>query len=397
MLEVTTVDERAVGGDPEAGPGRLPGLEEHPHARAVLEPALPPGVASHAYIFHGPAGTGKRAVARAFAAALLADGAPQEAGARGRVERGTHPDLTWVSPTGAAEMLVSDIDGPVVGAASRTPFESSRRVFVIEGADRMNDQAANRLLKTLEEPPPYVHMILLAEAREAVLETVASRCQAVRFDPLPADGMAAGLEAAGVEPLEALSCARLALGDGALAAWLAEPTGRSLRAAAERLVVAAARGNLGDRPWLELLEAAREEGQKAAQEVKLKVEEQAELLPQKERRRHQREGAESERRAERRERATRLDLALRLVELWLRDAWCLAEGAEGALYALDRREGLAELLAELPQGESGRGRGARLRAGVELTAETRLRLGLNVSEELALEVLTYRMHDLLSG
>ena len=53
----------------------LPGIDEHPHARALLLPALPPGEASHAYLFHGPAGSGKRAVARAFASALLTDGA----------------------------------------------------------------------------------------------------------------------------------------------------------------------------------------------------------------------------------------------------------------------------------------------------------------------------------
>ena len=65
-----------------------------------------------------------------------------------------HPDLTWVAPSGAAEMLVADIEEPVVAAATRTPFEARRRVFVIERAETMNDQAANRMLKTLEEPPP---------------------------------------------------------------------------------------------------------------------------------------------------------------------------------------------------------------------------------------------------
>ena len=113
---------------------------------------------SHAYLFHGPSGTGKRTVARAFAAALLTDGARDPDGVAERVARDTHPDLTWVTPSGAAEMLVGDIEEPVVAAATRTPFESSRRVFVIEGADAMNDQAANRMLKTLEEPPPFVHL-----------------------------------------------------------------------------------------------------------------------------------------------------------------------------------------------------------------------------------------------
>ena len=154
----------------------LPGIEEHPHARAVLLPALPPGEASHAYLFHGPAGAGKRAIARAFAAALLSDGAQDPEAAAERVERGTHPDLTWVIPSGASEMLVADIDEPVVAAAARTPFESRRRVFVLEGAETMHDATANRLLKTLEEPPAFVHLILLTSRPGEVLPTVASRC-----------------------------------------------------------------------------------------------------------------------------------------------------------------------------------------------------------------------------
>src|SRR3954470_4110060 len=105
-------------------------VDRHPHARAVLRAALPPaGHASHAYLFHGPAGAGKRDVARAFAAELLAEGAGDAENARARAMRGAHPDLTWVARSGAADMLVSDIDEPVVAAATRTPFESRRRVF----------------------------------------------------------------------------------------------------------------------------------------------------------------------------------------------------------------------------------------------------------------------------
>jgi DNA polymerase III subunit delta' len=101
----------------------LPGIDAHPHALAVLAPALrAQGSPSHAYLFHGPAGTGKRSIARAFAAALLADGARDAAGVAERIARGSHPDLTWVRPSGAAEMLVADIEEPVVAAATRTPF-----------------------------------------------------------------------------------------------------------------------------------------------------------------------------------------------------------------------------------------------------------------------------------
>lgn len=136
-------------------PDPLPATAAHPHARAVLTAALPPaGRPSHAYLFHGPAGAGKRDAARELAAALLADGAPDPVAVARRVNDGAHPDLTWVRPGGASELVVADIDEAVVAAAQRTPFEARRRVFVIERADAMNDAAANRMLKTLEEPPP---------------------------------------------------------------------------------------------------------------------------------------------------------------------------------------------------------------------------------------------------
>ena len=111
---------------------QLPGIDAQPHARAVLTPALAPGASpSHAYLFHGPAGTGKRALARAFAAALLEQGARSPDTVAERVMRDSHPDLVWVTPSGAAEMLVADIEQPVVAAATRTPFESARRIVII--------------------------------------------------------------------------------------------------------------------------------------------------------------------------------------------------------------------------------------------------------------------------
>ncbi|HEY5343795.1 MAG TPA: AAA family ATPase [Solirubrobacteraceae bacterium] len=377
----------------------LPGIDAHPHARAVLTPALGlggmpvrgrEGAPSHAYLFHGPAGTGKRAIARAFAAALLGDGARDPGAVAERVARGTHPDLTWVTPSGAAEMLVGDIEEPVVAAATRTPFESARRVFVIEGADRMNDQAANRMLKTLEEPPSFVHLLLLTDRREDVLPTIASRCQAVRFDPLPPARIAERLRelVENIEPERARACARLALGDARLAARLASDEGEALRAGAEEFVRSALSGRTAERRWTGLLDVAKGAGVAAGEAEEERLREELELVPGKERKRYEREGADARRRAERRARTQALDLTLRLSELWLRDVLCVAEGVPECVYAVDR---LTELTAD------ARGRdGVALRAGVELVQDTRLRLTLNVSEELALEALSYRVERRLA-
>jgi DNA polymerase-3 subunit delta' len=368
----------------------LPGIDAHPHARAVLGPVLSgEGRPSHAYLFHGPAGTGKRTIARAFAGALLADGARDRGSVAERVARDAHPDLTWVTPSGAAEMLVGDIEEPVVAAATRTPFESSRRVFVIEGVERMNDQAANRMLKTLEEPPSFVHLLLLSDRREDVLATITSRCQNVRFDPLPASVIAERLASkGGVEEQRAQACARLAFGDARLAARLAEEEGGALRASAEGFVRGALGGSTGGRPWIGLLDVAKAAGAKVGEDAQERVARELELVPSKERKRYEREGLDARRRGERRMRTRTLDLALRLAELWLRDVLCVCEGAPELVYAVDRR-------AELEHDARGRD-GVRLGEGIELLVDTRLSLSLNVSEELALEALAYRLEGLLA-
>jgi DNA polymerase III subunit delta' len=372
---------------PEEPVRGLPGIEAHPHARAVLGAALPPrGRPSHAYLLHGPAGAGKRTIARAFAGALLADGSADEDTARAaaeRVRRGTHPDLTWVRPSGAAEMLVGDIDEPVVAAAARTPFEASRRVFVIEGVETMNEQAANRLLKTLEEPPRYAHLVLVSDRKEEVMATIASRCVHVRFDAPTAEAIARGLMAQGacVEELHARACARLALGDAGRARMLAGEQGRALREAAEGYVRSALAGETGGRRWVDLLEAAKGAGVSAGERADARLREELEMAPSKERKRLEREAQDARRRAERRARAGALDRGLHVAELWLRDVVCVREGAGELVYAVDKT-------AEL-EGDAASCKGAR--RGIELVRETRARLGVNVGEDLALEALAYRL------
>jgi DNA polymerase III subunit delta' len=360
----------------------LAGTEDHPQARIVLSAALEAGP-SHAYLFHGPAGTGKRTVARAFAAELLAQGQPDPDEIRLRVSHGTHPDLTWVRPSGAHVMRVDDIDQAVVAAATRTPFEASRRVFVLERVDTMNDEVANRLLKTLEEPAHFVHLILLTDALGRVIETVVSRCQLVRFEPLPATRIAAALEAEGVETDVAAACARLALGNAARARLLASPEGTELRGEVESFAAAALDGEPGE-SWRPLLERAERRRAEAEEAVVAAGVERLELEPAgRERKAIERELEEAAKRDGRRARTEVLDLALTLTGLAFRDLVCLAEGAPEAVLASDR----AGALAERARARDSR----RLREAAERCEDVRQALELNVSEDLALSALGLRL------
>lgn len=356
----------------------------------MLEPALAPGGRpSHAYLFHGPGGSGKRSVAREVAASLLAEGSVDVTGARARVKSGSHPDLTWVSPSGAHEILVSDIDQPVIAAASKTPFESSRRVFVIERVDELGDEAANRMLKTLEEPAAFVHLILLTDRLVEVLPTIRSRCQLVRFEAPSVADIVSTLVAGGCSPDVADACARLSLGDASRAAELAAEEGALIRAGAERFALAVLGGRAAvDRAWIDLLRSVRARGEVLRVALEESRDAEVELFPRKERKRIETEWSERIRRTRRRTETGALDLGLQLVSLWFADLLYLSVGAEDLVRNTDRSSELHD---------SGAGPdAASLRAAIEQVEDTRQRFQLNVSEELACEALAYRLERTLN-
>jgi DNA polymerase-3 subunit delta' len=375
---------------PAPSPEFAAALEAHPHARLVLGAALA-DKPSHAYLFHGPAGTGKAAAARAFAAELLAGAESDPDAARIRAMHGSHPDLTWVEPSGVHVMRVEDIEEPVVAAATHTPFESSRRVFVLERVDTMNDEVANRLLKTLEEPAHFVHLILLTDQLGQVIDTVVSRCQLVRFDPLPRERIVERLESQGIPPEQADAAARLALGDGRRAEFLAADEGRALRADVEAMVRAALADADGTaEPWRALLERAEEARAQAEADIAKKRDERLELEPKdRERRALEKEFEEMAKRAGRRERTRVLDLGLELATLTFRDLVCVAEGAREAVLGTDR----IDALAPAAQARDAR----RLREAAELCEDVRQSLQLNVQEDLALTSLSLRLRRLVGS
>jgi DNA polymerase III subunit delta' len=366
---------------------------EQPAAQAALAAALAAPV--HAYLFAGPRGSGKRRAARAFAAELLADGAPDPSDARRRAlaDPSPHPDLVWLTPRGT-QHLVDDVRQQVITASAYRPFEGERRAFVIEAADAMADESQNALLRTLEEPAEFVHLILVTAEPELLLETVRSRCQPVRFSPLAESAIAARLEAAGLGETdsERLAAARLAGGDPDRAELLVSEPGRELRAAAASCLGAALAGDLADAPWQRLLATADATGTRAAEEAKEHFASLATEAGQAEGRAARRQGREADeaaKRAARRARTEALDAGLGLMASWLRDLAAVAEGAESLVLNPDRLEDLRAGAAGLD------GRVARRAA--ELVMDTRRRLQVNVGEELALEALVFRLEALLAN
>ena len=154
----------------------------------ALRQAVAAGRVGHAYLFAGPRGVGKTAVARAFAAALLCP-APAVGEACGRcrdcrqLAAGNHPELQEIRPDGASIKI--DQVRELQRVAYLTPRQGSRRVFLVEEADLLTREAANSFLKVLEEPPERTVIILLSSRPQALPPTVLSRCQVFTFRPLP--------------------------------------------------------------------------------------------------------------------------------------------------------------------------------------------------------------------
>lgn len=363
--------------------------EHQPAARAALAAALTDPV--HAYLLAGPPGSGKRAAARAFAAELIAAGSadPGDARRRALADPSPHPDLVWLAPQGI-QHLVEEVRGQVITAAAYRPFEGERRVFVIEAADAMADESQNALLKTLEEPAPYVHLVLISSEPAALLETVRSRCQAVRFAPLADGAVEARLAELGLgeDEGERRAAARLAAGDPNRAAFLVSADGHALREAAEQCVAAARSGKLAQAPWSGLLEAAEAAGAQAGEAARERLASlEADQGSDPAARRSEREATEATRRVARRARTEALDLGLALIAAWLRDLAAVADGVDGLLLNTDQ----AEELRTMSEGLDGR----RARRAAELVMDTRRRLQVNVAEELALEALVFRLEALL--
>jgi DNA polymerase III subunit delta' len=349
-------------------------IPEQGEAKRLLAAALADGPA-HAYLFHGPAGVGKRATALAFASELLA-GDP-------RVERRTHPDLYVLEPLG--DQIRIDAVREMRRDLHMRPFETDRRVYLLFGAHLLNDEAADALLKDLEEPPSYAVIVLVADEVGSLAETIRSRCQAIPFRRLSERAVREEVQARApqLSEDEATSIARVAGGRLDRAERLLDPAAAQRRE--ELLEVArsvyvdpdfdpgAASGKLMDAARSRAAEA-KEREEAALEELDLTA----------------REAEQRVRRAGRGAEREELLAALEELAAWYRDLVAAAAGADSALVHADRAEQLAE------DGTLERLEGAARAA--ELVRETWRNLEeFQLSAGLALEALFVELRRAFAG
>ena len=192
-----------------------------PRALAVLGRALASGHVAHAYLFDGPPGVGKRQAALGLAMALDCETSPGRACGQcetcRRIAAGLHPDVLTITSDGA--QIVMEQAQQIVALGQQRPHEARARVIILDDADRLNANASNCLLKTLEEPLRGTHIVLVTSAPEKLLPTIRSRTQRVRFDRIAEAALVQVAAARGADPASARVAAVMA--DGSMARFLA--------------------------------------------------------------------------------------------------------------------------------------------------------------------------------
>jgi DNA polymerase III subunit delta' len=342
---------------------------EQDEAKALLRAALAEGPA-HAYLFHGPRGVGKRRAAIAFAGQLL--------GEADRVSRRAHPDLYVLEPLG--DQIRIDPIRALRRDLHMRPFEADRRVYLVFGADLLNEDAADALLKDLEEPPPYAVIVLVADDLGPLPPTVRSRCQHVPFRRLSQPAIKAHLSSRGVtgERLDAL--ARVAGGRLDRAERLLDPEAEKRRAqviALARTVYLAPEFDPAAAAQV-VTHLAQARGAQARSEAEAAGNEGETAREQEQRLRRAARGAERDEILE----------TLDVLSSWYRDLMVVSEGAEGAVLNSDR-------LAELS--EDGNERSVQAERAAETVRDVWRSFEFNVQSGLALEALFVRLRRELSS
>ncbi len=192
----------------------------------IMQDALKSGRINHAYLFAGKEGTGKKSLAYEFARAIFcqesrSDSCDQCLSCR-KIEHGNHPDLKYINTDEESKVIKIEQIRELQMDLAFKPYESSHKVYIIDNAAAMTLQAANSLLKTLEEPPTYAVIILLATEIEHLLPTVVSRCQLVKLSLIPRELIRKYLKREGIKEEQTRLFSMLAAGSLGRALQLAQ-------------------------------------------------------------------------------------------------------------------------------------------------------------------------------
>jgi DNA polymerase-3 subunit delta' len=339
-------------------------FSEHPEAGRLLDAALREGPA-HAYLFHGPPGVGKREVARSFARSLLG------------TDREFHPDLYELDALG--EMIRIDAIRELRRDLHMRPFEADRRVYLVQRAHLMNEDASDALLKDLEEPPLYAVIVLIADDLGPIPETIRSRCQLVPFRRLSERAIrdVVDVRVPELDDESRASLARVAAGRLDRLERLLDPASRDRRDALieqARAPYRVERFDPSDAAAVLIANAQARAGEAREREEAVIAELDLSARDAEQRARRAARGAERE------------ELLAQLEELaaWYRDLVAVAVGAERAAIHLDK--------LELLRADASRER----ILGAERAAEAVRQLWreleeLNLAPQIALEALFVRI------
>lgn len=188
----------------------------HDRPVRLLQNSIDAGRVSHAYLLSGPRNTGKLTLAKEFAKALNCLQPEPPCGqclSCRKIDRGVHPDVRVVELEEGTKNISIDAVRAIQDAVALRPAEGRAKVYIIEEAERLSEPAANSLLKTLEEPPPSVVLVLTTQDASLLLPTLVSRCQQIDLHPVPNEAIETALRRQpGVDPALARLIAGLARG-----------------------------------------------------------------------------------------------------------------------------------------------------------------------------------------
>ena len=336
------------------------GIIGHHWAVAFLQQSLRGERASHAYLISGPAQIGKALLALRLAQSLNCEVSTSEPCLQcrscRRIERGNHPDVRiagmaaqarGLKPEDAAKQRDLKIDTvrEWLADVNLKPYEGRRRVFILHDAERLNESAANAMLKTLEEPPPFATLILVANTSGDLLPTIVSRCQPIKLRPIPRSQIETALR----------SQHNLADGEAALlAAWSGGRYGWAVQMIANPDLLAAQQEQLEQ--LVSLAQQSRAEGFRWAEEraKEYRGGEQAAVFQ-----------------------------SLTLWQTWWRDLLLIAGGCPSEITHVDQRSELERLARAYQLGD--------LRDFLAQLDQTAQQLRENVNPQLALESLLLHM------